>query len=176
MSDAPEGGAPVPKPPAVKAKMPLPVMLLLLLNAGGTGYVVYQNMQSASAAHAAPAHGAGAGKEADDKAKEAAAKVAVGPVTPLDPFIVNLNEPEATRYLKATFELEVTGPEVVGELEKLKRPIRDDLMRYLSSLSVADTQGEVGKAKIQQEVVARIDRQLGGNKVKRMFIVDFMVQ
>lgn len=172
MSDAPEGDAPAePKPPAVKAKMPMPVMLLLLLNVGGTGYVAFQNMQSAAAAHHAAAS-ADDGKESGHKE----ARAEVGPVTPLDPFIVNLNEPEATRYLKATFELEVSGPEVVGELERLKRPIRDDVLRYLSSLSVADTQGETGKAKIQQEVVARIDKQLGGDKVKRLFIVDFMVQ
>ena len=173
MSDAAEGDAPAePKPPAVKAKMPMPVMLLLLLNVGGTGYVAFQNMQSAAAAQHAAAHAGGDGKE--DGHKEA--KAEVGPVTPLDPFIVNLNEPEATRYLKATFELEVSGPEVVGELERLKRPIRDEVLRYLSSLSVADTQGETGKAKIQQEVVARIDKQLGGDKVRRLFIVDFMVQ
>jgi flagellar basal body-associated protein FliL len=42
---------------------------------------------------------------------------------------------------------------------------------------VADTQGEAGKAKIQKEIVSRIDRQLGGkNRARRLFFVEFMVQ
>ena len=36
----------------------------------------------------------------------------------------------------------------------MRRP-DDDVLRYLSSLTVADTQGEEGKAKIQAEVAAR---------------------
>ena len=146
------------------------VLILLLANLGGTGYGVFLAMQAAeAAAHAAAP--AAAGAHAPEKAKNE-----VGPVTPLEPFIVNLNEPDASRYLKATFELEVADAEVIGELEKLKRPVRDEVLRYLSSLSVADTQGEVGKSKIQKEVIARIDRQLGGERIRRLFIVEFMVQ
>jgi flagellar basal body-associated protein FliL len=54
--------------------------------------------------------------------------------------------------------------------------VRDEVLRYLSSLSVADTQGEAGKSKIQKEVVTRIDKELGGGRVRRLFFVDFMVQ
>ncbi|HWM87056.1 MAG TPA: flagellar basal body-associated FliL family protein [Kofleriaceae bacterium] len=169
MSDQPEGQ---PKPASgPKQKGSKLVVLLLLVNLGGTGFVAYQGVQMAGAAHAAtPAAQADAEEEAAKKKNE------VGPVTALEPFIVNLNEPDATRYLKATFELEVTESDVIGQLEKLKRPVRDEVLRYLSSLSVAETQGEAGKAKIQQEVVTRIDRQLGGNRVRRLFFVEFMVQ
>jgi flagellar FliL protein len=167
MSDEPED---TPKPPAAaRAKGSKLVPLLLLVNLGGTGYVVFQGMQQAQAAHAAGEAKAEEGHSKDKKDE-------VGPVTPLDPFVINLNEPEATRYLKASFELEVTDAAVVAELERLKRPVRDEVLRYLSSLSVADTQGEDGKAKIQKEVVARIDLLLGGGKVRRLYFVDFVVQ
>jgi len=146
------------------------VLLLLLFNLGGTGYVAYQGIKLGGALHAVAAGGSHEEKEKEKAGNE------VGPVTPLDPFIVNLNEPQASRYLKASFELEVTSPEVVHQLEKLKRPVRDEVLRYLSSLSVADTQGEAGKAKIQKEVVARIDHLVGGDRVRRLFFVEFVVQ
>ncbi len=168
MSDQAEA-APAKPPGPPKQRTSKLVLILLLANLGGTGYGVFQGMQAAeAAAHAAPA---AAEPQEPEKPKNE-----VGPVTPLEPFIVNLNEPDASRYLKATFELEVADAEVIGELEKLKRPVRDEVLRYLSSLSVADTQGEVGKSKIQKEVIARIDRQLGGERIRRLFIVEFMVQ
>jgi flagellar protein FliL len=167
MSDEAEGQPkPAPAPGPRTSKL---VVLLLLLNVGGTGFVGFKTLELAdAAAHAAPHPGAE--KEEEKKTDE------VGPVTPLEPFIVNLNEPDASRYLKASFELEVAAAEVIGQLEKMKRPVRDEVLRYLSSLSVADTQGEKGKSKIQQEVVARIDRLLGGDKVRRLFFVEFVVQ
>ncbi len=166
MSDQADAPAKPAGPP--KQKTSKLVLLLLLVNLGGTGYGVFLAMQTAeAAAHAAPA------AQAHEPEKP---KNEVGPVTPLEPFIVNLNEPDASRYLKATFELEVASAEVIAQLEKLKRPVRDEVLRYLSSLSVADTQGEAGKSKIQKEVITRIDRQLGGEQVRRLFIVEFMVQ
>lgn len=167
MSDAPpeEEGAKPAKPPGPKT--PKIVLLLLLINLGGTGFNAFQGMQQAQAAHA-PVKG--------EHGEAEAKKDEPGPVLPLDPFIVNLNEKDASRYLKASFELEVSDGEVAKVLEKQKRPVRDDILRYLSSLTVADTQGEDGKAKIQQEVVKRLDARLGAGKVKRMFFVEFMVQ
>ncbi|HTE54124.1 MAG TPA: flagellar basal body-associated FliL family protein [Kofleriaceae bacterium] len=158
-----------PKP----AKVPGPktskiVLILLLGNLGATGFNTFQGMQQAEAAHA-PA-------KAEHETPAAEKKIEPGPVIALDPFVVNLNEPDAMRYLKATFELEVADAPAGKELEKLKRPVRDEVLRYLSSLSVTDTQGEAGKTKIQQEVVKRIDAQLGGGKVRRLFFVEFMVQ
>lgn len=174
MSDQPAEEKPK-APPPIKTKTSKLLVLLLLVNIGGTGYVAYQGMDQVAAVHDAAATAVST-VVAQAEAKSHRPADEVGPVTPLDPFIVNLNEPEATRYLKATFELEVSNADVIGELEKQKRPVRDEVLRYLSSLSVADTQGEVGKAKIQQEVVARIDKQLGGQKVHRLFFVEFVVQ
>jgi flagellar basal body-associated protein FliL len=63
------------------------------------------------------------------------------------------------------------------DLKRMKRAVRDDLLRYLSSLNVADTQGEEAKTKMETAMMARIDKQLGGKeKVHRLFFNDFMVQ
>jgi flagellar FliL protein len=162
MSDdpaTPAEAAPPVRPP--KPSKIVPLLLLLNLGASGAGTFMLVRHKDASAAVAAP---------------PPAEEHGPGPVVPLDAFVVNLNESGNSRYLKATFELELTSAKVTEDLEKGKRIVRDEILRYLSGLSVADTLGTQNKDKIQQEIVARVDKQLGGGKVKRMFFIDFVVQ
>jgi flagellar protein FliL len=150
------------KPP--KSKGGLLTTVLLVANLGATGAVAFM----VKGIRSAPAHGPAPTAHAPSSGS--------GPVATLDPFVVNLNEPGSSRYLKATFEVEMSDKAAAGELTKAKRAIRDQVMRYLSNLSVADTLGEARKEKIQAELVARIDKELGGGKVKRMYFTDFVVQ
>jgi len=54
---------------------------------------------------------------------------------------------------------------------------RDVLLRYLSSLAVADTLGETAKQKIEAEMIKRMADELGGKQpIKRLFFTEFMVQ
>ena len=99
-----------------------------------------------------------------------------GPVATLEPFVVNLNEEGSTRFLKATFEVELTSNHAVDEIANNKRVVRDEVLRYLSGLAVGDTLGEAGKNKIRDEVTFRIDKALGGGRVRRTFFTDFVVQ
>jgi flagellar FliL protein len=155
--------AEAPKAPSSKSSKIIPV--LLFLNLAGTGAGTFLQFKHKDAV-AAPAP---APKEADPSGP--------GPIAPLDPFVVNLNEPGgASRYLKATFELELSSAKVVEDLDKAKRGVRDEILRYLSGLSVADTLGTQNKEKIQADIVARADKQLGGGKVRRVYFIDFVVQ
>ena len=100
-----------------------------------------------------------------------------GPVVALDPFVLNLNdEGPQSRYLKATFEIELDNEKAKVEFEKGKRAVRDELLRYLSGLTAAQTLGESNKEKIQQAILARVEKQLGPGRARRVFISDFVVQ
>jgi flagellar FliL protein len=145
------------------SKTPLLIAGLLVVNLAGTGFVAMKVLGQ----HAPPAQTAAHEENPVDKQ---------GPVVPIDPFVVNLNETGNSRYLKAAFELEMTGEDAVAALNHAKRPVRDDLLRYLSSLSVADTLGETGKAKIQEQILARVDKHLGGGRVRKLFFTEFVVQ
>jgi len=162
--DAPETPAPAPPKPPKSSKL-LPI--LMALNLGGTGAAVFLQLKPRPALAVAAAH---AEKEQKPEEKKP------GPVVALDPFIVNLNEEGSSRYLKATFEVEVLDEAAKKALEMNKRVVRDDVLRYLSGLGVVDTQGEAGKSKIQAEVQARVDEALGGDKVVHVFFTDFVVQ
>lgn len=138
--------------------------MLVVLNLGASGAGVFFQLrhrpQVMVAAAAAPGH--------DEKK--------AGPVVALDPFVVNLNEAPSSRYLKTTFEVELAGDKAADDLGSHKRSIRDEVLRYLSGLSVADTMGEVNKDKIQTEIVARVDKELGKGSAKRVYFTEFVVQ
>ena len=94
----------------------------------------------------------------------------------LDPFVVNLDEPGSSRYLKTSLELEVRGVSAADRLEQRKREVRDELLSYLSGLTVADTQGEANKSRIRSELKERVDRIVGDDMVARLYFTDFVVQ
>jgi flagellar basal body-associated protein FliL len=110
------------------------------------------------------------------KAEAHEAEAAVKPIMTLDPFVVNLNEQGRVRYLKAKFDLELKNDGAKAKLETKKVAIRDDILRYLSSLAVADTLGEVGKNAIGDAILARIDKALGGESVSHLYFNEFVVQ
>ncbi len=127
---------------------------------------------TAGATPAASGEGEGHAAEAHIEQESSA----VPKTATLDPFIINLNEPGSSRYLKLTFEVEVARASVVEDLTTYKSPVRDEVLRYLSSLTVADTLGEENKARIQSELLSRINKQLGAGRVKKLFFTDFVVQ
>jgi flagellar protein FliL len=109
-------------------------------------------------------------------AKPAATATHAGPVVALETFIVNLNEPGQSRYLKTTMELEVANADAAKELNANRRAVRDEILRFLSGMTVNDTLGEQNKARMQADLVGRIDRLLGGGRVRRIFFTEFVVQ
>jgi flagellar FliL protein len=165
MSD--EAAPEPPKPTAGGgAKTSKIVVLFLVLNLGASGFAVFK-MMTAKPAEAATEH------------KEAAAPVTsevTGPVVPFDPFVVNLDEPGTSRYLKCTIQAELADPEAEHAIEKSKQVIRDAVLSHLSGLHVKDTLGASAKDQIRADLMAKIEKVIGPNKVRRMFFQEFVVQ
>jgi len=140
------------------SKLPMLLALVNILVTGAVGYLVFSS----------------AGPQMEEQE-------AIDPSIPptavtLDPFVVNLNEPKSSRYLKATIEVEVHGEERVAKLEQKKRAIRADLLRYLSGLKVEDTSGEEKKLKIRDELVARVEKQTGADTLAGLYLTEFVIQ
>ncbi|HEY1548747.1 MAG TPA: flagellar basal body-associated FliL family protein [Kofleriaceae bacterium] len=165
---APEAaeGAPKGKDKAPKAKAPLPIIALLVINLGATGFGVFKisSMPTASAA------------TKPEIVYEKETKEVTGPVMPLDPFVVNLDEPGTARYLKLTVQLELVDAKAEEAVEKSKQVIRDDVLRHLSGLKLADTLGAKAKDTLRDEMMKMIEDDVGKGKVKRMFFQEFVVQ
>ena len=137
---------------------------LLVVNLGVTAFVAFKLLTAHPAEAApAPAHA------------EASSSEVTGPVVGLDPFVVNLDEPGQARYLKVTLQLEV-APKTEEALAKSKELIRDAVLSYFSGLHVKDTLGAEAKDKIRTDLLAKITKLIGPDKVRRLFFQDFMVQ
>ena len=143
------------------------VLGLLVLNLGASGFAVFKLLTAHPAQAAAPpvAH----------HVVEVSSTEITGPVVELPPFVVNLDEPGTSRYLKITLQLELF-PGADHALEKSKQLLRDTILSHLSGLHIKDTLGAEAKERIRTDLMAKINKMIGNDKVRRMFFQDFVVQ
>ncbi len=141
------------------------VLVLLVLNLGASGFSTY-TLLTAKPTAATPSH----------DAAEPSGQDVSGPIIALEPFVVNLDEPGTSRYLKATFQLELVAHDVAGAIEKNKQVIRDAILSHLSGLRLADTLGSAAKDKLRGELLQRLTGIIGEHKVRRVFFQEFVVQ
>jgi flagellar FliL protein len=161
MSDAPAEKPPTPPGPK-PSKL---VLILLALNLGAAGFTTFKVVT------AEPAHAEASKKEAAPSGTEVS-----GPVVALDPFVVNLDEPGTSRYIKITLQLELMSSEAEHPLEQSKQLIRDMILSHLSGLKLADCLGAAAKDKLRKELTTKLESVLGPNKIRRMFFQEFVVQ
>lgn len=174
------------------------ILVVLLLVLGGGGYFAYLKFFAAkppAATAEAPAEGqAPAGeKKAEEghaapKAEEKKAEGGHGEAkgghggkdkapsnsVALQPFVVNLADPSARRYLKIVLDVEMTGnPEL---LEANQPKIRDALLMLLSSKTSQELSTLEGKILLRKEIVDRLNQAIGQAKVARVYFTDFVIQ
>ena len=134
------------------------IVLLILLPAGAAGGTYF----------------AMAGKK--PHAKEEPEKPTIGPVLPLESFVVNLSEQGAIRYLKLTVDMEL-GPKVVeDEAKKLMPRFRDPILVFLSGLREADVQKPDTKTVIKKKMVDVAATVFGKGQVKAFYYKEFVTQ
>ncbi|MHC1791097.1 flagellar basal body-associated FliL family protein [Solidesulfovibrio sp.] len=175
------------------------ILVVLLLALGGGGYFAYLTFFAKPPAAApaadgtAPAEGA-APAEAKQEAKPEEKKAEGGHGeaksdakgghggkdkapsnnVALPPFVVNLADQNARRYLKVVLEVEMTGsPEL---LEANQAKIRDALLMLLSSKTSQDISTLEGKILLRKEIVDRLNQAIGQPKVSRIYFTDFVIQ
>jgi len=101
----------------------------------------------------------------------------------LDPVVANLNEPSVTRYVRATFTLEV-NPEIdktkgTEFLNERKPVLINWLTVYLSSLRLEDIRGDKNLKSIQSRVCEAFNEKLFPDskpQIKQVLIKEFPVQ
>lgn len=99
-----------------------------------------------------------------------------GPISEFPAIIVNLNEPEGTRYLKATIAISLSDERVVAEVERLKPVIRDSFIRELSELNFRQTMGSKNKLAVKRRLLKRFNDLLGPDAGTEVFLTEFIVQ
>lgn len=113
----------------------------------------------------------------DVAAKAKSTKQKFGRIVGLDTVVVNIAQTEGRRYLKATIQLEVPEEEKAAkEIEARKAQLLDLLIATLSKKSLTDLTSPDALDRLRTEVHERMIQELGKEKVRRVFITEFVVQ
>ena len=101
----------------------------------------------------------------------------------LDPVIANLNEPGVSRYVRASFTLEISAEtdkkKGTSFLDEKKPILTDMLFVYLSGLSLKDIQGDKNLKSVQSRIRELFNEKLFPDakpQIKRVLIKEFPVQ
>jgi len=143
-----------PKPKGKLKKIILfAVLVIVLLGGSGVAYLAFFD-------EPAPAK------------KEHAEKAIMG----LEPFLVNLADKDARRYLKVKIDLEVESEKTAKGLEKSMPRIRDQLILLLSSKSYQDIATPEGKHQLKKEILERLAATPHGKKISGAYFTEFVAQ
>ncbi len=107
---------------------------------------------------------------------EQSAQLTVGPVFSLKPFVVNLADPAGNRYLRAKMTLELGNEELLGKMDKLVFPVRDNILTILSSKKYQEINTVQGKKQLRSEIATAVDGLLGKGSVKKVYFSDLVVE
>ena len=176
---APETAAAAPGSGGLKAWLPLILSIVLapVLTWGVGQYVLIPHLQKKLAAvptgeEAAPAAGDKAegkgGKEGKDS-KDAASYE-------FQNVVVNLSGTMGTRYLKTSFLVTGTEPNIKSLFETNKPRLTDVTLNVLSSLSLADLEEPGAKNVLREKLVTAYNQALGRKVADQVYFSDFVVQ
>jgi flagellar FliL protein len=175
------------KPKSRKLLLMIIVAVLLLGGAGG-GFFWWRGQQAAKAAEhekGSAKDRAGKGDHGDDNGTheqggEDLAEAEDTGVLPFEPYIVNLADPGASRYLKADIRLLVSEVEDLKHLEEnqaVMMRVRSAILEHLSQQTSDQVVTPEGKAALKKEIRQRASKILQGHaKVADVLFNEFVVQ
>jgi len=100
-----------------------------------------------------------------------------GRVVALDSVVVNVAQTEGRRYLKITVHLEVPEDEKIAkEVEQRKPQLLDLIVATLTKKSLAEVTAPEALDRLRGEVLERMTQALGPERVRQVFITEFVVQ
>lgn len=153
-----EGGK---KKPSKKMIMIIIAVAVLLIGGGAAAYFLVLNKPKDEKADTA-------GKKEEKKEE--------GINFPLDPFVVNLSDQGANKFLKISVQLELSGT-LLQEKAKGKVPqLRDAVISLLTSKSSDALMTPDGKLQLKDEINIRANQILGQGSVKNVYLTDFVMQ
>lgn len=115
-------------------------------------------------------------KSAPKSSKRSTDLLTIGPMYPMDQFIVNLLSESGSRYLKVTLDIELSGEELAAEMDAKKSLVRDIIIRSLSAKTFEEVSTMKGKDRLKDEVVSKVNEVLADGQIRNIFFTDFVVQ
>ena len=154
-------------------KMLMVVLLALASSAGGglVSFIMINRTLSKPVAAAAEGEG-----EEQEKLIQMLQKSAV---LPLEPFVVNLADSEAPRYLRINISLMVDDKTKIKELSEnqpLQLKVRDVILQSLTAKKSRDLITEEGKNNLRTEIREKVSMYFHEPKLVDVMFTEFVIQ
>jgi flagellar basal body-associated protein FliL len=95
---------------------------------------------------------------------------------PLGAVVVNVGGLETRRYARVGVELGVASPKDAKHVEEFKASLLDLLISEVAATPVERLASSEGRARLKQDLLARIQGELGLREVRRVYFTEFMIQ
>jgi flagellar protein FliL len=156
------------------------ILAVLLLGGGGAGaYFFYFKAPAAEAkAHDEDEESAGEA-EHEEEAEDAAEEGEEKGIVPMAPFVVNLADQGASRFLRVTLALVVKNEEIAKELEENAvetAQIRSGILELLSQQQSETLVTPEGKDELKQAIAERVKQAVRKVKVSDVLFSEFVIQ
>jgi flagellar FliL protein len=114
--------------------------------------------------------------EETDTANKKSAAASMGEIFSLEPFVVNLADPQGKRYLKLQIKIEVADLLVLEKAAKAEPKMRDMVIMMLTSLSFEEVMTPEGKIRIRDELLERFNQVMRPDRISNIYFTEFVVQ
>jgi len=111
-----------------------------------------------------------------EKTDDANTKLDIGPIYPLEEFIVNLADAGGKRYLKIRMDLELNGENVKGEIGRRLPQMKDGVLTLLSSKRYEDIYEMEGKSQLRAELLSELNQYVATGRITNIYFTEFIVQ
>ncbi len=177
MSDEKSGEEIVAEPPkSQKGPWIAVILVTLLCNAAwGAVFVMAKPDPTADPKAVAEAPEEAEEGEGDEPGAKGSADEP-GPLIGLDPFVVNLNDPVNTRYLRIGISLEIGSEGERDGVAKRLVPLRDEFIRHLSSQEPTQLLSRNDKDKLREALLAKAQSVVPNKSVRQIYFTEFMMQ
>ena len=152
------------------------IVLLAVVSSAGGGIVSFILMKRTLNINAQAK--TGEGTESDERQK-IAHMLEKSAVLPLEPFVVNLADADAARYLRIRVTLLVDDKSKAKELtdnQALQLKVRDVILQSLTVKTSRDLINEAGKNKLRQEIQEKISVYFQEPKLVDVMFTEFVIQ
>ena len=146
----------------------LMVVVLVLVVFVGAGFFMMWNKLNAVSSQSAQSGAQATTSEGSTQS--------IGPIFPLETFIVNLADPNGNRYLRVTMKHELKSDEETEKVEKRLPQIRDGILMILPSKKYSDINSVEGKTALRDQIMASINNLLNKGSVTNIYFTEFVVQ
>jgi flagellar protein FliL len=150
------------------------VIALALISSAGGGFVSFVLISRSLGASAKAA-------EKPEKAEQEkiAEMLEKSAVIPLEPFVVNLADPDAARYLRIKISLMVDDKNKVKEVaenQALQLKVRDVILESLTAKRSQDLINTEGKNKLRHEIQDKVAVYFRSPKLVDVMFTEFVIQ